>query len=397
MKKLLEGNLAVSYGVMLSRAQVIPVYPITPQTHISEALAEMVADGRLSARYIKVESEHSAMAACIGAATAGARTFTATSAQGLALMHELLHWASGARLPIVMADVNRTLAAPWNIWNDQSDSMSQRDTGWLQFYCEDNQECLDTVIMAYRVSERLLIPSMVVLDAFILSHTQEIVDIPDAPAVDRFLPPPDNPYALDIDRPRAYSPVAGPDHFTELKYKQWRAAKQAEGVMTEVNDEFSRTFGRSYPHVSPYRTDDAEVVIVACGAVCGTIRAAVDGLRAAGVRAGMVKVRTFRPFPENTLRELLGPIGPTGRVGVLDKSAFPGAPSPLFTETRAALYGLAKSPALTGLIGGLGGRDITVEVVTDAFRGLLSGKMDRGPVFLGLKADGDATTDERRT
>lgn len=393
MKKLLEGNLAVSYGVMLSRAQVIPVYPITPQTHISEALAEMVADGRLSARYIKVESEHSAMAACIGAATAGARTFTATSAQGLALMHELLHWASGARLPIVMADVNRTLAAPWNIWNDQSDSMSQRDTGWLQVYCEDNQECLDSIIMAYRVSERLLIPSLVVLDAFILSHTQEIVDIPDARAVDAFLPPLNNPWALDIDRPRSYSPVAGPDHFTELKYLQWRAAQEAESVMTEVSEDFSRAFNRSYSHVSPYRTDDAEVAIAACGAVCGTIRAAVDLLRAQGIRAGMVKIRTFRPFPERELARLLPSIG---RIGVLDKSAFAGAPSPLFTETRAALYGLAKPPSLTSLVGGLGGRDITVQVVTDAFRALLSGAAARGPVFLGIKPDGETATDEHR-
>ncbi len=393
MKKLLEGNLAVSYGVMLSRAQVIPVYPITPQTHISEALAEMVADGRLSARYIKVESEHSAMAACIGAATAGARTFTATSAQGLALMHELLHWASGARLPIVMADVNRTLAAPWNIWNDQSDSMSQRDTGWLQFYCEDNQECLDSVIMAYRVSERLLIPSMVVLDAFILSHTQEIVDIPDASIVDGFLHSLNNPWALDIDRPRAYSPVAGPDHFTELKYRQWRAAKKAETVATEVNEEFFRTFGRSYPHVSPYQTDDAAVAIVACGAVCGTIRAAVDSMRASGVKAGMVKVRTFRPFPEGELRRLLPPIG---SIGVLDKSAFPGAPSPLFSEVKAALYGLKNPPVLTGFVGGLGGRDITVDVVTEAFRNLAGGKTDRSPIFLGLKTDGEDRADEQR-
>jgi pyruvate/2-oxoacid:ferredoxin oxidoreductase alpha subunit len=385
MKKLLEGNLAVSYGVMLSRAQVIPVYPITPQTHISEALAEMVDDGSLSARYIKVESEHSAMAACIGAATAGARTFTATSAQGLALMHELLHWASGARLPIVMADVNRTLAAPWNIWNDQSDSMSQRDTGWLQFYCEDNQECLDSIITAYRVSERLLIPSMVILDAFILSHTQEVVDIPDAAVVDEFLPGPANPYALDIDRPRAYSPVAGPDHFTEIKYRQWRAGERAADVITEVDGEFSRTFGRSYPHLSPYRMDDAAVAIVACGAVCGTIRAAVDSLRAGGVKAGMIKLRTFRPFPGKDLRDLLSGVP---RIGVLDKCAFPGAPSPLAGEIRAALYGLKDLPELTGFVGGLGGRDITVDVVTGAFDVLLRGKAAEGPVFLGLKPEG---------
>ena len=385
MKKLLEGNLAVSYGVMLSRAQVIPVYPITPQTHISEALAEMVADGRLAARYIRVESEHSAMAACIGAATAGARAFTATSAQGLAYMHELLHWASGARLPIVIANVNRALAAPWNIWNDQSDSMSQRDTGWLQFYCEDNQECLDSVIMAYRVSERVLVPSMVVLDAFILSHTQEVVDIPDAGAVDRFLPPPSNPLAIDIGLPRAYSPVVGPDHFTEVKYRQHTACGRAAGVIDEVNGEFSETFGRSYPRISGYLTDDAQVVMVACGAVCGTIRAAVDELRAQGVRAGMVKIRTFRPFPEREIREILTSV-PV--VAVLDKSAFGGGVGPIVGEVRAALYGVAGGPRITGLIGGLGGREICVGDITGALRTISSGKMEETPVFMGLKREG---------
>jgi len=388
-----NGNAAAALGVKLCRANVIAAYPITPQTPLTEKLSEYVERGDMKAEYIPVESEHSALAVCIAASSAGARVFTATSANGLLYMHEQVQWASGARLPIVMCVVNRAVGAPWNIWNDQSDSMSQRDTGWLQFYCEDNQECLDSVIMAYRVSERLLIPSMVVLDAFILSHTQEVVDIPDAAIVDGFLPPLKNPYALDIDRPRAYSPVAGPDHFTEFKYRQWRAAETAKDVLTEVNEEFSRTFGRSYPHVSPYRTDDAQVVMVACGAVCGTIRAAVDRLRAEGVKAGMIKVRTFRPFPEEELKRLLTPIA---RVWVLDKSAFPGAPSPLFSEIRGSLYGLADPPALTGFVGGLGGRDITVDVVSGAFRTLVSGKTEQGPIFLGIKRDGVKTADEHR-
>jgi pyruvate/2-oxoacid:ferredoxin oxidoreductase alpha subunit len=384
MKKLLEGNLAVSYGVMLSRAQVIPVYPITPQTHISEALAEMVADGRLSARYIKVESEHSAMAACIGAATAGARAFTATSAQGLALMHELLHWASGARLPIVMADVNRTLAAPWNIWNDQSDTMSQRDTGWFQFYCEDNQEALDSVIMAYRLSEEVLVPSMVVLDAFILSHTQEIVDIPDAAQVDAFLPSFNSPNSIDLGRPRAYSPVVGPDHFFEMKYRQYTAGIDAAAVIDRVDGEFKKAFGRAYPRLSPYLTGDAEVVMVACGAVCGTIRAAVDELRNEGVRAGMIKIRAFRPFPARELGDILGPIP---LVGVLDKSLFTGDGGPIHTEVRAALYGGTRSPEVVSVVGGLGGREISVSDVTRTFRELMERRAGRPPIFMGLKGE----------
>ncbi len=382
MRRLLEGNLAVSYGVMLSRAQVIPVYPITPQTHISEALAEMVADGRLEARYIKVESEHSAMAACIGAATAGARSFTATSAQGLLLMHELLHWASGARLPIVMANVNRTIAAPWNIWNDQSDSMSQRDTGWIQLYCEDNQECLDSIIMAFMVSEKCLVPSMVVLDAFILSHTQEIVDIPGQAEVDSFLAPHRSPWALDIESPRAFSPVTSPEHFSEMKYRQFSAAAASAAVIDEVNARFSDAFGRSYPRISPYLTDDAEAVIVACGAVCGTIRNAVDELRSERKRVGAVKIRAFRPFPERELQEALSSVA---RVGVLDKSVFPGGGGPIVAEVRAALFGLPNAPVVTGLIGGLGGRDITVDDVKESFRAVLSSKEGASPVFLGLK------------
>ena len=381
-KILIEGNHAVSWGVALSRAQVIPVYPITPQTHISETLAEFVAEGRLDARYIKVESEHSAMAACIGAATAGARAFTATSAQGLALMHELLHWASGARLPIVMANVNRALAAPWNIWNDQSDSMAQRDTGWLQFYVEDNQEALDSIIMAFIVSEKALVPSMVILDAFILSHTREIVEIPTQEEVDAFLPKLKNPHAIDLDAPRTYSPVFSPDFFTEAKYKQYRATKDALSTIEEVNSLFSRAFGRSYPSLFPYRTENAEAILMCAGALSGTIRAAVDELRDAGNRVGMIKVRTFRPFPDAMLKDMVRSIA---KIGVIDKCVTPGLGGPLAQEVRAALYDGVASPTVTSFIGGLGGRDITKEIIVGAFEALRNGDAGREPIFLGLK------------
>lgn len=386
MKMLMEGNHAVSWGVMLSRVQVLPVYPITPQTHISEALADFVAEGKLNARYIKVESEHSAMAACIGASTAGARTFTATSSQGLALMHEMLHWAAGARLPIVMANVNRTIGSPWNIWNDQSDSMSQRDTGWLQFYAEDNQECLDSIIIAYMVSETVLVPSMVVLDAFILSHTQEAVDVPESDEVDAILPTLNNPNAIEIDSPRAFSPVVAPDNFTEAKFKQYRASEDAIKNIEEAGRRFEDAFGRSYPLFSPYKVDDAEAVVVAAGAVSGTVRAAVDALRKDGKKAGMVKVRSFRPFPAGQMREILRDVT---NVGVLDKSVFPGAGGPIAQEVKASLYGSDKSngspPIVTGFVGGLGGRDITVADVAHAFETIMKGDAADDPVFLGLK------------
>ncbi len=386
MKKLLEGNHAVSYGVMRARAQVIPVYPITPQTHISEALAEFVADGSLDAKYIKVESEHSAMAACIGASTAGARTFTATSSQGIALMHEMLHWASGARLPIVICCVNRALGSPWSIWNDQSDSMSQRDTGWLQFYSEDNQEALDSVIMAFSISEKTLTPSMVILDAFIQSHTMEAVDVPEQKDVDEFLLPLKNPNAIDIDNPRAYSPVVAPDHFLEVKYKQFEAARGASSIINDTNKRFWDMFKRSYDHISPYHTDDADVIICAAGAVSGTIRTAVDQLRRENIKAGMVKVRTFRPFPEAEIRDTLGKVP---IVGVIDKSVSIGSGGPIAQEIKAALFGLPNPPRVVSFIAGLGGRDITVDIVKETFRSILDGKKypdgSVGPIFLGLK------------
>jgi len=238
MKKVIEGSHAVSYAVMLSRVQVICAYPITPQTHIVEKLSDLCSTGEMQAKFLKVESEHSAMAGCIGASAVGARAFTASSSQGLALMHELLHWAAGARLPIVMANVNRSLGAPWNIWCDQTDSLSQRDTGWLQFYCESSQEALDTVIQAYKISEKISLPSMVVLDAFYLSHTFEPVNIPDQGRVDRFLPPYEPKYRLDPKVPRSFSGLTPPDLFTEMRYQIQEAMEEAKKVILHVDEEF---------------------------------------------------------------------------------------------------------------------------------------------------------------
>lgn len=300
MKKVMMGNHAISHGATLSRVQVIAAYPITPQTQVVELLSEIVADQKLKAEFIKVESEHSAMAACIGASSAGARAFTATSAQGLALMHELLHWAAGARLPIVMADINRAMAPPWTIWTDQNDSLSQRDTGWMQFYCQSNQEVLDSVIMAYKVAEKVLMPVMIVLDAFSLSHTYEIVDLPDQALVDTYLPPFDYKYKLNVNDPHTYGGLTTPDWYMEFRVKMQEAMEQALGIIKKEAVEFEKTFGRRYDPVEPYMVDDADIVLVTSGTAASTARFAVDQMRKKGKKVGNLRMRLLRPFPSPT-------------------------------------------------------------------------------------------------
>ncbi len=362
MKTVIEGSHAVSYGVMLSRAEVISAYPITPQTHIVEKLSELCATGELKAKFLMVESEHSAMASCIGASAVGARAFTATSSQGLALMHELLHWASGARLPIVMANVNRTLAPPWNIWCDQTDSLSQRDTGWLQFYCESSQEAIDTVIQAYKISERVSLPSMVVLDAFYLSHTFEPVDIPDRERVDRFLPPYEPKYKLDPKDPKSIGSLTPPDLFTEIKYQMQRAMEEAKSVILQVDDEYLKVFGRRYGLVEAYRCEDAELVLITSGTASSTSREVIDRYRDEGKAIGMLKIRTFRPFPSEEIRRVLKGIP---KVAVIDRNISYGMGGIFAEELRSAFCNEEVRPKVFSYIAGLGGRDITQETISD--------------------------------
>jgi len=272
------GNHAISYGAKLARVQVIAAYPITPQSQVVEMLSEMCAEGELKAKFIHAESEHSAMTACIGASSTGARAFTATSAQGLALMHEMLHWASGARLPIVMANVNRALGPPWSLWADQIDSLSQRDTGWMQFYCEANQELLDSVILGYKVAERVHLPAMVLLDGFFLSHTSEPVDLPSQEEVDAFLPPYKPPYVLDPDDPTHVGGLAAEDYM-EMRYMMHESMVEAREVYREECTLFHKDFGREYKPLEPYRCEDAEVVLVGLGSTMGTAKQAADVLR----------------------------------------------------------------------------------------------------------------------
>ncbi len=356
MKKVITGNHAVSFGAQCSRVQVISAYPITPQTQIVELLSEFCASGKLAAKFIKVESEHSAMAACVAASATGARAFTATSAQGLALMHEVLHWAAGARLPIVMADVNRAMGPGWSVWTDQSDSLSQRDTGWLQFYCESNQEVLDTCLISYRVAEQIMMPVMFVLDAFVLSHTSEGVDIPEMALCDQYLPPYKPELKLDLADPRSFGALSNPDHYYEIRYKMQKAHEQALPVIKQAHDEFARVFGRTYGMTESYKCEDAELVLVTTGTITGTARVVIDSERAKGRRVGLLKIRLFRPTP---VAELKAALLKVPKVAVIDRNISFGHGGIWTQEIKSALYDEPVRPKIFSYIIGIGGRDVT--------------------------------------
>lgn len=364
MRHVLEGSHAVSEAVRLARTQVISAYPITPQTHIVEQLSEYCANGTLDARFIRVESEHSAMAALIGAASSGVRTFTATSSQGLALMHELLHWASGARLPIVMAQVNRALAPGWNIWADQTDSLAQRDTGWVQFYCENGQEVLDTTIQAFRLAEWVNLPVMVNLDAFFLSHTYEPVDVPEQKSVDRFLPPYKPRFQLDLANPCAFNQLAPPNIYMEMRHSIQMAMEEAFTFFEQMEEEFESILGRRHGAVEAIQCDDAEVILITSGTVTSTSRQVVAGLREKGEKVGLLKIKLFRPFPVNMLRELTKS---ASKVAVIDRNFSFGASGIFAQEVKAALCNFPGHPPVYGYVAGLGGRDITTEVIEDIY------------------------------
>jgi len=366
MMKMLTGNYASAYGAKLARAKVVSAYPITPQTTIVEKIAEVIANGEFDGRYIRVESEHSAMASCIAAENTGVRTFTATSSHGLALMHEMLHWASGARLPIVMSVVNRSLGPPWSIWSDQQDTISQRDTGWIQIYSENNQEVLDSSIMAYRIAENpeVLLPAMVIEDAFILSHTMEPVNIPDQDDVDEFLPDYNPEYKLDVSKPMGFGSLIMPEGpFMEFKYKGHNAMKNALKIIDETDELFNKKFGRGYGGtVEPYRMDDAKFALIMMGSTASTGKEVVDKMRDNGYDVGLLRIRSFRPFPHEKIREYLKNVK---GAGVFDRSYTFGYGGAVFTEVRSSLYGL-KIP-VKGYIGGLGGRDVTMNLIEKIF------------------------------
>lgn len=382
MKRVMSGNEAVSMAVKLSRVQVISAYPITPQTAIAEKLSEICGSGALEARFVKVESEHSAMATLIGAASTGVRTFTATSAQGLALMHELLFWASGARLPIVMVDVNRAMAAPWTIWCDQTDSVAQRDTGWLQFYCWSNQEILDSVICAFKIAEHLLIPTMVCFDGFFISHTHEVVDVPNQADVDSFLPPRQAEYMLDTKNPRTFSGGTMPTMFMEFRYKLQTAFERAQEMIDQTYQEYETVFGRSYKSVEAYFVDNAESILVVSGSAASTAFHTVRKLREFGRKVGLLRLRQLRPFPEKSLLSFLRP---DVRLGVLDRNLSPGTGGVFAQELRAALNRHGQANRVHEFVAGLGGRDITSSDIEKIFDDLDGGKTDPAEInWVGL-------------
>lgn len=357
--QLLTGNQAVAWAARLARPKVVPVYPITPQTPVLEQLTAFQAAGEFDAEIITPESEHSVMAACIPASLAGVRVFTATASQGLLLMHELLHYAAGARAPIVMANVNRTVASPWAFWPDQTDSLSQRDTGWIQFYSESAQESLDTTIQAFKLAERVALPALVNHDAFYVSHALEPVAVPSQDTVDAFLPPYAPAHRLDPERPESWGNVVTQEMFYRHRQALEEAMRQVPTLADDIDREWAQLTGRAHGGaLARYRCDDAHTVIVTLGSMCGTAREAVDALRAAGEAVGLLKVRLFRPLPQAALRAALSGVAD---VLVLDRNHSPGVGGVLHQELRAALYGLPNAPRVHGLLAGVGGVNVAPE------------------------------------
>ncbi len=361
IKKFITANEAVAQAAKLARVDVVAAYPITPQTSIVEKIAKYIADGEMDADYLKVESEHSALTACMGVRMAGARAFTSTSSQGLEYMHEMLAYAAGGRYPLVLVNVCRSVALPWSIWGDQQDAIQQRDTGWIQIFTETGQEALDMVLQAYRIAEdhRVLLPVMVCLDAFIQSHTEELVEIPDQATVDSFLPPYDAVVTLDVDNPYSISVGGFGKYYAHWREEQQTAAESAGEIIMEVGDEFARVFGRHYGGlIEEYRGDGAEALLVAMGAYIGTARDVVDEMRDEGKAVGLVKVRAFRPFPVEPLRKVISQVK---AAAVLDRDCSWGYEGALATDLKAALYSLPNPPAILNFIGGLGGADVPPE------------------------------------
>ena len=380
MKQLLSGNYAVAEAVRLARVQFVAAYPITPQTPIYEKLSEMENQGKMTGMMMRTESEHSAMAACISASLTGVRTFTATASQGLALMHEMLHFASGNRVPIVMVNVNRVLAVPWAFGSDQSDSLSQRDTGWMQFYCEDGQEALDTVIQAYKIAESVFLPVMVCIDGFFTSHFIEPLEIPDQAVIDAFLPTVSIPNRFDLQNPAYLSNVVSPAQFMAFRQRSFEDMEGAKPLIKEVDQEYGRALGRAYGMVEAVDTDGAEIVLVTSGAMTSTARVAIQSLRNKGYKAGLLKIKAFRPFPWQEVQEVLKDVP---KVAVVDRNISIGKEGIFCQELKAALYPLERRPMISGYIAGLCGANVPPEMLEEmAVETLGRNKPENMPVWV---------------
>ena len=388
----LTGDGAAADAMRQIDPDVVAAYPITPQTEIVERFAEYVADGKVNTEFVAVESEHSAMSACCGAAAAGARVITCTASQGLALMHEMLYIAAGNRLPIVMPNVNRTLSAPINIHGDHSDAMGSRDAGWIQIYCQDAQEVYDTTIQAVRISEHpdVMLPVMVCLDGFQVSHDMEWVEMLPDEEVKKFIgQPPRAINMLDKDNPINIGALALPPVFFEHKVAQIRALEGAAKVVKEIGKEWGELSGREYGLLEPYKLDDAEIAIVTMSAAAGTTRTVVDVLRDQGVKAGLLRIRCYRPFPT---QEIVDALKGLKAVAVLDRASSPAAPgAPILSDVRTALFDEEVRPKVVGYVFGLGGRDLSMDMVGSVYERLqkIAQTGEVGPVlsYLGLRDD----------
>jgi len=356
----LEGSFAVAEAVRMANADVIAAYPITPQTHIVERLSEMVADGELDAEFICVESEHSAMSACVGASAAGARVFTCSAGQGLELMHEVLYIPSSMRLPVVAVAANRALSAPLSVWCDHSDVMAIRDIGWIQMFAENNQQVFDLTLCAYRIAEdkEVLFPAIVHLDGFYLSHVIEDMVLPDEEEVAGFIPEYEHPFALDPDKPVSMGCYGPPFIYPETKKAQEVAFENTRPKIVETWKEFGDIFGRYYSPVEKYKMEDARIALLTMGSSSETAMLAVDEMREEGTDVGLIRLRLWRPFP---FKEFLEAVKDVELLVVLDRAISFGMGGPVCSEVKSALYDQRKKPDIVGFIGGLGGRDIPVE------------------------------------
>jgi pyruvate ferredoxin oxidoreductase alpha subunit len=386
-KAFLSGNEAVAEGVRLASPHVIAAYPITPQTVAIERLAEMVEDGSLKSEFLHVESEHSALSACMGASSIGARTFTATSSQGLLYMAECLHYASGGRFPIVMMNANRSLALPWSIYGDHRDSLSLLDSGWIQVYVEDAQESLDMSIQSFAIAENLkvLTPVMINLDGFTLTHTYEMVEIPTKEEVLRFLPPFETPYKMDLENPKNMGFSSTPADNMEFKYQQHRAVLNSIEVIKQVDASFGEQFGRKYGGmVEAYRCNDAEYIVISLGSTTGTCRTVVDQLRLEGWKVGVLKIRFMRPFPAEEIVEITRH---AKAIGVIDRDISFGFEGTVFTNVNSALATTNNQIVKLNFVAGLGGRDISRDSIREIFTDMkegVEGKPKQRVKFLNL-------------
>lgn len=387
----LEASHAVAEAARMADVDVISAYPITPQTHIPERLAEMVANGELSAAYIPVESEHSAMSACLGAASVGARTFTTTAGQGLELMHEVVYVASSMRYPVVMAVCNRALSSPLSVWGDHSDVMAVRDTGWIQVFCQNNQEAFDLTLWAFRVGEdlKVLLPVMVHLDGFSLSHVTEAMMLPEQSEVDRFLPKFQYPFALNPDKPMSHGPFAPPEIYSEAKLAQEMVFRESRETILQGWKEFGDIFGRYYHPVEQYRTEGAETLLLTMGSFTETAKLVIDRRKDEGEAIGLISLRIWRPFP---FKEFHQAVKGAKVVIVFDRCISFGMGGPVLSEVRSALYNEEPRPSVVGIIGGLGGRDMAekdFEYVIDRGKEIAENGTEKIIETVGIRGERD--------